>query len=157
MELFVLRHGHAESEAPKDSLRPLSALGKQEVEQAIRESADALGNVQQLLVSPYLRAQQTASIAAELMGAKRVDTCDLITPGGRPSTVIQHVHDYVEAQQLNSIMLVSHQPLVGVLIDELCGLEPGRHRMATASFAAIDTDVIAANCCRLRWVRHVLG
>ncbi len=157
MELFVLRHGHAESEAPKDSLRPLSPLGKQEVEQAIQESADALVNVQQLLVSPYLRAQQTAGIVAELMGIKRLEACDLITPGGRPSTVIQHVYNYTEAQGLNSIMLVSHQPLVGVLIDELCGLEPGRHRMSTASLAAIDSDIVAANCCHLRWVRHVLG
>ncbi len=157
MELFVMRHGHAESEAPKDSLRPLSALGKQEVEKIILESAEALVGVQQLLVSPYLRAQQTAGIAAELMGAKPIETCDLITPGGRPSAVIQHVCDYAETQNLGSILLVSHQPLVGVLIDELCGLAPGMHPMATASLAAIDTDVVAANCCRLRWLRHVVG
>ncbi len=157
MELFVLRHGHAESEAPKDSLRALSALGKQEVEQVIRSNAEALAGVQQLLVSPYLRAQQTATIAAALLGDKPMETCDLITPGGRPSNVIQHIYNYAEAQGLDSIMLVSHQPLVGVLIDELCGLEPGRHCMATASLAAIDSDIVAANCCHLRWVRHVLG
>ncbi len=157
MELFVLRHGHAESEAPKDSLRALSTLGKQEVEQAIQANVESLAGVQRLLVSPYLRAQQTATIAAELLGTKSTETCDLIVPGGRPSEVIQHVYDYAESHNLDSIMLVSHQPLVGVLIDELCGLEPGRHRMATASLAAIDTDVVAVNCCRLRWVRHVLG
>lgn len=66
MELFVLRHGHAEAEASSDSLRPLSATGAKEVAEIYSKCSDSLANVELILVSPYVRAQQTLSTLTAL-------------------------------------------------------------------------------------------
>ncbi len=157
MELFLLRHGHAESEAPSDRERRLSVLGRQEVAQVVQAQRDALAKVKQLWVSPFLRAQQTAQIVASHFPTLSLQTTDLLVPGGQTEVLIDFLHERFHTQNAGSILLVTHQPLVGTLLDELCGLEPGRHRMATASLAALDVDVMAANCCSLRRIEHVLG
>ncbi len=157
MELFLLRHGHAESEAPTDRERPLSIIGREEVEQVIRARHQALANVKQLYVSPYLRAQQTAKIVASHFPTLSLETIDLLIPGGRTETLIDFLSERFQVAAPGAILLVTHQPLVGTLLDELCGCEPGRHRMSTASLAALDVDVMAADCCRLNWIEHVLG
>ena len=53
-----------------------------------------------------------------------------------------------------SIALVSHQPLVGTLIDDLGGFECGRYRMGTAALASLSCDPMAALCCTLDWLIH---
>lgn len=157
MELFLLRHGHAEPEASSDRERPLSVLGRQEVEQVIQTQREALSKVKQLWASPFLRAQQTAQIVASHFPTLSLQTTDLLVPGAQTETLIDFLHTQFHTQGVRSIMLVTHQPLVGTLLDELCGFEPGRHRMATASLAALDVDVMAANGSTLRGIEHVLG
>ncbi|MFL0808851.1 MAG: phosphohistidine phosphatase SixA [Agarilytica sp.] len=156
MELFLMRHGHAEVEAPKDSIRPLSAHGKMQVADIIRENITELANVQSLIVSPYLRAQETAHIVQNELANVPKQDADWLVPNANPRFLVEQLHNMFHEQGKTSLMLVTHQPLVGIVLDELCGLEPGRHRMATASLAAIDTEVLAVNCCKLRWARHAL-
>ncbi len=155
MELFVLRHGHAESHASRDQLRALTAGGKQQVESTIRANKKQLVSVQSLLVSPYLRAQQTAKIAADELDGLPFRNSELLVPGAYPSLLIQHLHELYHQESLSSLLLVSHQPLVSVLIGDLCGTDPIHCSMSTASLAAIDFDVMASGCCKLRWIRHV--
>lgn len=155
MELFVLRHGHAEPHASRDQLRALTTRGKQQVESIIRANKQHLASVQSLLVSPYLRAQQTAKITArELGGLPSLDS-ELLVPGAYPSLLIQNLHDLYHLKSVESLLLVSHQPLVSVLIGDLCVTDPVDCSMSTASLAAIDFDVMASDCCQLRWIRHV--
>lgn len=156
MELFIMRHGHAQAEAPRDSLRELSANGKLEVKAAVNADLPQFAHIQRVIHSPYLRAQQTAAIALDALGALPTEQSELLTPDGSVSKVCNFLHEKFHQQGLESIMIVGHQPLFGSLIDELCGLEPGTHRLATASIAAIDTDVMALGCCELRWLHHVL-
>lgn len=150
-----MRHGHAEPEAPCDRLRELSLVGEQEVRRAVVDNAGSLTGVGRLLVSPYARAQQTANIVKSLLDGVADLTSDLLIPSGCPNNVVDCVSDLIADDSESSIMLIGHQPLLGVLLDQLCGLEPGRHRLATASLAALDFEVLADNCCDLRWVRHV--
>ncbi len=157
MELFVLRHGHAESNAPSDAQRALSSLGKDEVQQCMQKHAKDLSRVQKVLVSPYLRAQQSADIVLPALSGAERSTVDLITPSGRPKSVIDFLFKEVQENDTSSLMLVSHLPFVGMLIDSLCDLDEGEIRMSTASLAAIDFDVMAARCCHLRWIHHVVG
>lgn len=163
MELFVLRHGHAEPEALKDSLRELTSQGRTEVKASVLAKIDALSAVQKVLVSPYVRAQQTAKIVLDELGAKGFASAEavskreetrLLVPGGSPHKLIEYLHSLFHQQNHDSILLVGHQPLLGTLVDELCGFETGVHRLATASVVAIDFDVLAVACCRARWFHH---
>ncbi len=155
MEIFILRHGHAEAEAACDKLRSLSPAGELEVKQAINNHAEGLASVERLIVSPYTRAQQTAKVVTSILGDKEQITSDYLVPNACPSDVIEYVYKLMTEVCLTSAMLVGHQPLLGILLDQLCGLEPGRHRLSTASIAAVDFEVFAASCCELRWVHHV--
>lgn len=157
MELFVLRHGHAESEASSDSLRALSATGEREIAQVYERSGADLEAVELILVSPYVRTQETlAALIAKSPRLQNVpqQTSTLLVPGGSCSALIEFLQIQATQGDLRSILIISHQPLVGTLVDSLCGLDPGCYRMGTAALAAIDTDVVAASCGDLRWLRN---
>lgn len=151
-----MRHGHAESEAAQDSLRNLSASGQMEVKNAIQADLACFTGLQKVIHSPYVRAKQTANIALEFLGDVSAEQSELLVPNGSVQKVVEFLHEVFHSQGLNSVMIVGHQPLFGAIVDELCGLEPGAHRLATASVAAIDTEVLATGCCKLRWMHHVL-
>lgn len=157
MELFVLRHGHAEAEGSSDSLRALSVAGEREIAEVFERSGSDLEAVELILVSPYVRTQETlAALVAQSPVLQNVpqQTSTLLVPGGSCQALIDYL--YIQATQgdLRSILIISHQPLVGTLVDSLCGLEPGCYRMGTAALAAMDTDVVATNCANLRWLRN---
>lgn len=63
--ILVMRHGDASFEAETDSQRQLSDLGRDEIRQIVASSAEELMNVSSILVSPYLRAQQTAKLVCD--------------------------------------------------------------------------------------------
>lgn len=154
MQLFVLRHGHAEPQQTSDEVRNLTLAGRREVAIMAARSARDLQLVQQVWVSPLLRAQQTAEIvAAELKKCAvnfTLSTSDLIVPEANPALLF----DALQFAHCEAILLVSHQPLVGHFIDVFCGSYPGFHDMSTSSMACIDYDVAAAGLGKLRWLRH---
>lgn len=157
MELFVLRHGHAEAEASSDSLRPLSAVGAKEVAEIYAKCGSELEQVELILVSPYVRAQQTLKALTDLSPYLQTvpqQTTPLLVPGGSSMAVIDYLYTQATDCSVGSILIVSHQPLVGTLVDSLCNLEPGCYRMGTAAMASIGADVVAAGCAELRWLRH---
>jgi len=69
--LYVMRHGDALMTAPRDSLRPLSRLGhEQSIDSAeyLRSKLVSDNSIGGLLVSPYLRAQETAKNVIDTLG-----------------------------------------------------------------------------------------
>jgi len=73
MLLHVMRHGPAEDRAPsgRDADRPLSAEGRERVRHVAEELRQRLGGaLPRVLASPLLRAQQTAAIVVEVLGAE---------------------------------------------------------------------------------------
>lgn len=150
MEIFILRHGQAEPWRADDETRQLVAEGRREVEQVVRGSSSDLGDVQAVLVSPYIRARQTVDVALPFLPRPTVKTCEWLTPSANPEVVVQRL----ALLDLPSVLLVSHQPLVGRLVELLCGLETGAVAMDTATLACLDVDVMAAGLAELRWVRH---
>lgn len=156
MEVIILRHGRAEPKAAKDSQRPLTPAGREEIRRVLNPCAAAIGAVDTVWVSPYLRAQQTWDEVQrnlpELAGVVAT-TCPFLTPGGNPHEIIERL--YRQHELVKRVLLVSHQPLLGTLLDELCGLEPGQYRLSTGSIAAIDTGtVVAKGLGVLRWIHH---
>lgn len=153
MDLFLLRHGNAESSAPRDSERQLSVEGKSELHSVLAQCRDALASVEWVLVSPYVRAQQTCDVARQYIphiSDQQQQTVNFLKPGGNPQAVIDWAHNAT----CRSALLVTHQPLVGTLVDELCGFEPGFYRMGTASLAMIRAEVVARGLGELLWLKQ---
>ena len=146
----MLRHGEAEPRANSDAERRLTAHGR---EQVLRSAAQLLGQAPQvILASPYVRAQQTAALVHEALGfSKPVLTVPWLVPESDPQQVIAEL-DKLDVEQ---VLLVSHQPLVGALV---CLLEHGHRKdpasMGTASLAELEGDFPLAGLMTLRSLTH---
>jgi phosphohistidine phosphatase SixA len=148
MELFLLRHGHAIANAPTDSERPLSDQGRADVRSAISQIAKDLKKLDAVWVSPYVRAQQTWAEARSLLPIEpTVVEQEAVIPSGNPRAVIQ----LIAAAKLESLLIVTHQPFVGDLLDYLCGFESGRYFLGTAHVVAVDLPEVEAGLGELRW------
>ena len=133
MKLIIMRHGQAAWSAPSDAQRPLTDYGRQEVRHTIEQMAE-LG-VDRIVASPYLRAQQTAGIAAEVLKLP-VDTLEGITPDDSPVTALDLLPDS------GTVLVVSHMPLVGCLTSLLCdGSVFGAPGFATANAAVLEMEL----------------
>ncbi|WP_370978892.1 phosphohistidine phosphatase SixA [Agaribacterium sp. ZY112] len=149
MRLLILRHGHAEAEASADNLRALSAEGELEVHSVCQKRCDELAELELVLHSPYLRTCQTADILTQYTPAPKQEL-DLLVPNANPKVLIDQL--YSLSQKHSCIALVSHQPLVGTLVDHLCAFEYGRYRMGTASLACLKGDPVVSGVCELEWL-----
>jgi phosphohistidine phosphatase len=116
MKLFFLRHGEAGA-AVNDDIRELTARGRADVERIAVSNASALKGIEQVLVSPIVRAQQTADIfcASAGLGVQRLSVDWLIHE--TPVSIA-----LAELAKINKpTLLVGHQPLAGSLVNKLTG------------------------------------
>lgn len=154
MDLFVLRHGHAESYASSDALRKLSARGQQEVHKVLQHRLSALGKVQKIFVSPYVRAQQTADIVQEYLPQAQRFESDLLIPSTEIDALAEMLQEQTAKHPGAAVLLVSHQPLVNLFLEGLCGLPSGHYRMDTAALTKMHMQVIARNCAEFCWLQQ---
>jgi len=157
MQLFVMRHGEAEGYSVNDSERNLTVRGQSEAEAILNGSLESMAAVDCIYASPYLRAQQTAQIASRLLRLP-VITCEHLVPDTQRSTLVKFVESLRRDPVLEggqpTPLLVTHQPLIGGVVDWLCGLEYGQHVMGTSALASIDVDVVAGSCGSLSFMRQ---
>jgi phosphohistidine phosphatase SixA len=144
-----MRHGEADSTAQSDEQRQLTQEGREDVAQMATSYQDVLSQIDVIWASPYLRAQQTAHIMSERL-SKPVITQAFLPPSGNPLTVL----DALESHRQETVLIVSHQPLVGILVDGMANLESGRYRMGTGSLASLSAEVYANSCCELQWLHQ---
>lgn len=150
MHLYIMRHGDAIPFARTDAERPLSETGCRQA--AAMASCFLPMLPARVIASPYLRAQQTCSIVCESLGIRHFDTVDGITPDVDPHAVVRLLQDY---QHEESLLMVSHQPLVSTLIALLVdGSMAGGYMMGTASVACLHMDMLEAGQATLQWLRH---
>lgn len=156
MHIFILRHGHAEAQVTTDDARNLTSTGRTVTHSVIRDALPQLQSVQQIWASPLVRAQQTAHIALHFFPHLQLQTIDCLIPEANPQDVYAWLESMREnsSVDLQSVLLVSHQPLVGSLVNQLCGQSEHFHAMDTSSLAAIKTDVVAPAMGELLWLRH---
>lgn len=120
MKIVIMRHGEAEAFAQSDAERALTPSGRA-VSKSAAEQCVAKGMKQfdKVLVSPYLRAQQTWQELEYVFDARDVQFCDDITPYGDSAVVADYLQALIEIEKLDSVLLVSHLPLVGYLTADL--------------------------------------
>lgn len=148
MKLMILRHGEAEPLLGDDASRELTEHGREQVAAVCRARATELAEVRAIWASPFVRTQQTAAIAAELLGLP-VSTEPVLVGDTPPSEVLEALASVADFP----ILLVSHQPLVGSLVNGLCG-SGNQHPMGTSSLACLSAEVWANNCAELEWLQH---
>ena len=115
MDIYVLRHGDAEEQETglADRDRKLTAKGKRDLKAVLRVARAAEVAPDVILASPLRRAQETAAIAAEILGCKQIFETRNLLPGASPEQIWKEIGtDY----KVETILLAGHLPHLGSLI-----------------------------------------
>lgn len=120
MNIFVMRHGQAVPEALNDALRPLTEQGKDEVTLMARWLASDITQFDLVLVSPYVRAQQTWQQVSKYLSGTLVETCDQLTPNCDADVAASIILAYGDKHSNGNVLVISHMPIVGYLVESLC-------------------------------------
>lgn len=141
MKLFIVRHGEAAFDAKSDRLRPLTERGRMECERQVLDRQSQLAGIEHIWVSELLRANQTADIFSKHLSVP-VESKRFLAPESDPARVVRELEQWNPAA---SLLLVSHQPLVGCLVSLLCnGHVYEAHPFATAELVCLDFEVFGA-------------
>lgn len=126
MIIFVMRHGEAEPFKQDDTSRRLTGFGVTQVEHAAKWMKAALNDMSLkpdldlVLVSPYVRTQETIASVLEYLPASKVVKTAAITPMQNPASVQDLIDGYLLSEpELQTMLVVSHMPLVSLLSDLL--------------------------------------
>lgn len=115
MELYLFRHGIAEDAPPgkPDSSRALTPQGRERSAAVVKTARNA-GVMPSLIVSsPYLRAMQTAEVAASEFGWKGdIVQMPSLVPHGTPEAVWSDIRDL---RGESAVLLAGHEPLMANL------------------------------------------
>jgi len=111
----LVRHGEAASDK-EDSRRPLSSVGRRQVEDLARQAKAAGVAPARILHSGILRAQQTAQVLAATLDPQEVRAIDGLQPDDDPEPAAE-----LAGESEEDVMLVGHLPFLGVLSGMLLG------------------------------------
>lgn len=113
--IYLVRHGAAEdmAESGRDFDRALTAAGVSRMEAVARGLATLGVEPQCLLVSPLVRAQQTADCLVSALTPARRETWEELACGVDPESIVARL-DTLSAD--GDLMLVGHEPDMGELL-----------------------------------------
>ena len=112
MHLLLWRHAEAE-DGSDDLARKQTSRGKKQAERVAAWLTAVLPNEAQILVSPAMRAQQTARALG-----REMETRDEIAPGAGVEAVLRAA-GWPEGPEW--VLVVGHQPTLGLVAAELLG------------------------------------
>ena len=158
LKLYFMRHGKAAYIQGADAQRPLTEEGRRDVAAVVDSRIDSLINVGLILTSPYRRARETAEITIARINhwqAGRNEQgfqgelliCDELVPESN-FTVLAKLLDELNS---DSILLTSHQPLVGQVVSTLVD-DPRLQAMEPAWLAAVETEAVLPGYGELNWL-----
>lgn len=125
MNIFIMRHGEAEAYREPDATRNLTAVGELQADcsaQWLQRQTQQLGlggRIDLVMVSPYVRAQQTMKRVVQQVAFQQIVENNDIIPDGNPRLVADYLALLTETT--SSVLLVSHMPFVSFLSQELLG------------------------------------
>ncbi len=121
MEVYILRHGIAESRSPggTDAERRLTQEGRQKLRQVLIRAKAAKVRPSLILTSPLVRAVETAAIAAEVLGyGREIEQSDVLLPSSSCQAVWRELRRRAEEP---AVLLAGHEPLLGETASYLLG------------------------------------
>jgi len=105
MEMILWRHADAEADETDDLSRELTERGRKQAARMAAWLTPRLPQGVRILVSPAVRAQQTARALG-----RAIETCDAIAPGCTLDELLA-VTDWPNREE--TVLVVGHQPLLG--------------------------------------------
>ncbi|MCX8649393.1 phosphohistidine phosphatase SixA [Gilliamella sp. B2776] len=146
-----MRHGEAGFSASSDSSRTLTDYGIEQSKKVGIWLKEQNFNFDLALVSPYLRAQQTLSGLSTYVHVTKVETEKCLVPSGSSSHIVDLIRVLL-SNGLTNVIIVSHLPLVGYVVNELCPQVPPP-MFPTAAIACIELTLDAVG--KLEWFQQV--
>ncbi len=122
LDIFIVRHGIAEDSSPGgDSQRQLTADGIARIEEVAAALVILDVCPDRILSSPLVRARQTAEIISRSV-SRRIELLGELSPGYQPDDVCSRL---ANMEEVESVMLVGHQPNCSELVSYLLGGSSG--------------------------------
>jgi phosphohistidine phosphatase len=103
MQLLIVRHAEAAKGSP-DELRPLTGVGREQARSLGRRLREEGFAPDAILVSPLLRARETAQLLGRELGVEPVPD-DRLAPGATPAEVAEAAGEAGE-----TVVVVGHEP-----------------------------------------------
>ena len=126
-----MRHG--ESLVTSENEQPLTPRGKMQVTQDLRFAKEAGARMNFIVTSPVTRAKQTAEIAKAIFGVDYV-VSNALEPESSPDAIYEELSKH---KSTDSILLVSHKPLVLNFLSDILGVRNG-FQFSTGTLAMVD-------------------
>lgn len=149
MQLFLLRHADANTEAARDDDRRLSDKGISQAERVAR-FCEAHGFAPEIiLTSPVRRAQETSKIVAAHLRTELL-VVPWLSCGMRAGQALDELSG---CSRFGSVMLVGHEPDFSMLAAHLLGIS-AEHAITIkkASLSHFDLPIVRAGCARLEFL-----
>ena len=145
MQLFLMRHGEAGFQAQSDRERTLTETGRYHTRLMSNWLAKTVSDFDLVLVSPYLRAQQTwQEVSSHFPEPRKWLVLDELVPSGEPTLAADLVLAYAEQYKAERVLVIAHMPILGYMVSEIvAGVEPPL--FATSGITLIDKHAEQAN------------
>lgn len=148
MNLFIIRHGEADSQSETPQDPPLASSGVEKVTLVAKEVTGKVQAPEALFSSPLKRALQTSEIIAQSWSLE-IQTADWLLPGVEPS----HILNELKSLQVKNLALVGHLPTLGWLFSVLLwGVPPKEIVVPKASISLIETSEWEPSAGKIRWM-----
>lgn len=140
MIVYVMRHGLAmdreDPQCPPDPERPLTAKGVIRTRRAARGLGVMGAAPSLILTSPYVRAVQTAEIAADELGLgpDEVRHSDALLPDRAPGEILEQLSELED----DEVMLCGHAPSVDFIVAKAVGATEPFTSLKKAGAACLD-------------------
>lgn len=154
MILTILRHGQAEALAASDRERRLTAQGQADIPRAAAALDQlclrrGLAGPTRLMHSPWLRTTQTATLVGAHFGLAP-QVCVALAPGRAPTEAEQSPEfNHAVAEDCAHLVVVSHQPLVSLLLVHWLGQPVAPVSLSPGGFNVLEATTPAAGCATL--------
>lgn len=128
MKLILFRHGIAIDrelailKKIEDAKRPLTDKGREKTDKMAKILKEWDEEIDLIVSSPLLRAQQTAEILAQLLKAKEFKTCAELVPSAPPQAFAQWLKQ--QSKSATSILAVGHEPQLSVFASWALAKQP---------------------------------
>lgn len=157
MRVIVFRHGiahdRADPDCPPDAERALTDDGKKRTKKAAKGLKEVGCVPTRILTSPYVRAKETAAIAAEVLGvdASKVTITEALLPEAAPYAIFHALYAFHASDE--EILCVGHTPNVDkVLAVALTGERAPVTALKKAGAAMLLVDDLPRTKAQLAWL-----
>ena len=140
MKVFLVRHAQADSDVPDgldDGARPLTGKGRHAAEKHLRSLSKRMHGVDLVLMSPLVRAVQTAQILAL---AQELDVPLRVHKALLPDMPVGSQERLLKDHRDDDLVLVGHNPSIPAMAAHLMSLAQFPRSVPTGSVIALEID-----------------